>query len=77
MRTPQVQLQKKGRAGKEVTVISHLDLSEAELRGLLRMIKKTLGTGGALKDQTIEIQGNRIAEAKDLIATRGIATAKI
>ena len=77
LRTPQIQLQKKGRAGKVVTVISHLGLSGAELLDLLQMIKKSLGTGGALKDQTLEIQGDRIAEAEDFLAIRGFTTKKI
>jgi len=71
-RTPKIQLEKKGRGGKEVTVISHLGLSEAQLLELLKLIKKRLGTGGTLKDQSLEIQGNRIAEVRELLTSQGI-----
>lgn len=71
-RPPQIQLEKKGRGGKEVTVVSHLGLSGAQLLDLLQLIKKRLGTGGTLKNQSLEIQGNRIAEVRELLASQGI-----
>ena len=71
-RTPQIQLEKKGRGGKEVTVISHLGLSGAQLLELLQLIKKKLGTGGTLKNQSLEIQGNRVAEVRELLVSQGI-----
>ncbi len=55
-----------------MTVISHLGLSGAQLLELLQLIKKRLGTGGTLKDQSLEIQGNRIAEVRELLASQGI-----
>ncbi len=55
-----------------MTVISHLGLSEAQLLELLKLIKKRLGTGGTLKDQSLEIQGNRIAEVRELLTSQGI-----
>ena len=67
---PQIQLQKKGRAGKEVTVISHVGLGEAELHGLLQHLKKRLGTGGTLKNHYLEIQGNRVSEVREILASR-------
>ncbi len=71
-RTPQIQLEKKGRRGKEVTVVSHLGLSGTQLLELLQLVKKRLGTGGTLKNQSLEIQGNRIAEVRELLASQGI-----
>tara|TARA_B100000989_G_scaffold265976_1_gene219171 strand:- start:461 stop:811 length:351 start_codon:yes stop_codon:yes gene_type:complete len=68
-RNPQIQLQKKGRAGKEVTVISHVGLSVAELHGLLQLLKKRLGTGGTLKNRSLEIQGNRVSEVREILAS--------
>jgi translation initiation factor 1 len=55
-----------------VTVVSHLGLSGAQLLELLQLIKKRLGTGGTLKNQSLEIQGNRIAEVRELLASQGI-----
>ena len=70
-RNPQIQLQKKGRAGKEVTVISHVGLGGAELHGLLQLLKKRLGTGGTLKNRSLEIQGNRVSEVGEILASHG------
>ena len=72
-RTPNIQLEKKGRGGKEVTVISHLGLSGAQLLELLKLIKKRLGTGGTLKNRSLEIQGNRITEVRELLKSQGIS----
>jgi len=55
-----------------VTVISHLGLSGAQLLELLQLIKKKLGTGGTLKNQSLEIQGNRVAEVRELLVSQGI-----
>lgn len=55
-----------------MTVVSHLGLSGAQLHELLQLIKKILGTGGTLKNQSLEIQGNRIAEVRELLASQGI-----
>lgn len=55
-----------------MTVVSHLGLSGAQLLDLLQLIKKRLGTGGTLKKQSLEIQGNRIAEVRELLASQGI-----
>jgi translation initiation factor 1 len=71
-RTPQIQLEKKSRGGKEVTVVSHLGLSGAQLSEILQLIKRRLGTGGTLKNQSLEIQGNRIAEVRELLSSQGI-----
>ena len=72
-RTPNIQLEKKGRGGKEVTVVSHLGLSGAQLLELLKLIKKRLGTGGTLKNRSLEIQGNRITEVRELLESQGIS----
>ncbi len=48
----------KGRKGKGVTIISGLPLSSAELKPLAKKLKQKCGTGGAVKNQTIEIQGD-------------------
>lgn len=55
-----------------MTVISHLGLSGAQLLELLQLIKKKLGTGGTLKNQSLEIQGNRVAEVRELLVSQGI-----
>ena len=47
-----------GRSGKGVSVITGLPLAGAELEALATRLKKTCGAGGAVKDGTIEIQGD-------------------
>src|SRR5437016_1992699 len=47
-----------GRGGKGVSVISGLPLADAELDALATRLKKLCGAGGAVKDGTIEIQGD-------------------
>jgi len=46
-----------GRAGKVVSVISGLALSEAELGALATELKKRCGSGGTVRAGVIEIQG--------------------
>jgi translation initiation factor 1 len=56
----------KGRAGKTVTLVKKLMLSEEGLKELAAKLKQVCGSGGTVKDGIIEIQGehrNRIAEA--------------
>ena len=47
-----------GRGGKGVSVISGLPLAGAELEALATRLKRLCGAGGAVKDGTIEIQGD-------------------
>jgi translation initiation factor 1 len=48
----------KGRRGKGVTLITGLPLVADELRELATKLKNRCGTGGTVKDDTIEIQGD-------------------
>ncbi|GBD98978.1 translation initiation factor Sui1 [bacterium BMS3Abin07] len=54
-----VRLDRKRRGGKSVTVIEGLRMPDAELKNLLKQLKSGLGTGGAVKDGLLEIQGDR------------------
>jgi len=57
-----VRLSTKARAGKGVTVITGLPLSENDLAKVAKNLKHKLGTGGTVKDKHIEIQGDRVDE---------------
>ncbi len=50
----------KGRGGKTVTTVSGVPLAGDELKELASALKKRCGTGGALKDGVIEIQGEHV-----------------
>jgi translation initiation factor 1 len=47
-----------GRSGKGVSVVSGLPLAGSELDDLATRLKRLCGAGGAVKDGTIEIQGD-------------------
>lgn len=49
----------KGRKGKGVTLVKGLTLEAAELKKLAKRLKQLCGTGGSIKEFTIEIQGDQ------------------
>jgi len=53
-----VRLDRKGRGGKTVTMIEGLQLSEEDSEKLLKKLKTRFGTGGAVKNGALEIQGD-------------------
>ncbi|SFR55205.1 translation initiation factor 1 (eIF-1/SUI1) [Marinobacter daqiaonensis] len=54
-----VSRESKGRKGKGVTLVTGVPLSGAELKALAKVLKAKCGTGGTVKDNTIEIQGDQ------------------
>lgn len=60
-----VAVEKKGRAGKTVTVVKGFTGSEEDLKKLEKMLKTKCGTGGSSKDGIIILQG----EMKDKLVT--------
>lgn len=53
-----VRLDRKGRGGKSVTIIEGLLMPLQEKEGLLKKLKTAIGTGGTIKDNALEIQGD-------------------
>lgn len=66
-----IQMSKKGRGGKTVTVVSGLQHDEATLTALAKQLKAGCGTGGTVKDDTIEIQGDHKAKLLELVTKLG------
>lgn len=66
-----IRLEKKGRGGKEVTVISGIRRDDAALAELAGHLKKRCGTGGTVKNGTIEIQGDRRGVVTELLGILG------
>lgn len=64
-----VRLVKRGKS--LLTIILNLNLSHLELEELASKIKKKLGCGGAVKDDTIEIQGDKENEVKLFLKNEG------
>lgn len=59
LNTPvRVSLEKAGRGGKSVSVITGVMSPPAGKEALLKLLKTRLGTGGAIKGDTLEIQGD-------------------
>ena len=54
-----VRLERKGRKGKTVSIITGVKSPEAGKRGLLKHLKGKLGCGGAVKGADLEIQGDQ------------------
>jgi len=67
-----VRLERKGRAGKEVTVVEQLALAPADLEAWAFDLKKRLGCGGAVDGAAIVLQGDQRARAKARLAERGV-----
>ncbi len=62
-----VRRETRGRGGKTVTTVDGVPVPESGLRGLCAELKRCCGTGGTVKDRTIQIQGDhREAILKEL-----------
>jgi translation initiation factor 1 len=73
---PVMQLERKGRAGKSVTVLKKLPPSKDLLELLTGKLKKKCGTGGTYKIEdhggVIEIQGDKREEIRKAMLAEGI-----
>jgi translation initiation factor 1 len=69
----QIRLQatKAGRKGKIVTVITGFQHSSETLNKLLKTLKSQCGSGGTLKDNTLEIQGDNRQKLLALLTEMG------
>ncbi|MEZ7831456.1 MAG: stress response translation initiation inhibitor YciH [Gammaproteobacteria bacterium] len=54
----------KGRKGKGVTLISGLEMNEADLKSLAKKLKALCGSGGTVKNGVIEVQGDHRDQIK-------------
>lgn len=64
----------KGRGGKTVSIVKNLQLSEADLKSLAKKLKQACGTGGTIKDGTIEIQGEHREKIAEVMQKLGYKT---
>ncbi|MDR9437994.1 MAG: translation initiation factor Sui1 [Halomonas sp.] len=60
-----------GRKGKGVTTIEGIPLPAGELKTLAKTLKKRCGTGGAVKEGVVEIQGDHRELLKGELEKRG------
>ncbi len=66
-----VRLDRKRRGGKSVTVIEGVSLPVKEMETLLKKLKAGLGTGGTVKDSSLEIQGDHCNSVMTVLANMG------
>jgi translation initiation factor 1 len=67
-----VRYERKGRGGKEATVIEQLGLSAAELEAWARALKQALGCGGAVEGGAIALAGDQRERVGPLLEQRGV-----
>ncbi len=66
-----VQPTRGGKGGKTVTVIRGLELDAAGFKSLLKKLKTRIGSGGTAKDGVIELQGDQVDLALELLTKEG------
>lgn len=67
-----VRMERKGRGGKEVTVVEQLGLPPRELEAWLRELKAALGCGGAVEDGALVVQGDQRPRVAAWLEKRGV-----
>lgn len=66
-----VQLERRNRGGKAVTLVSGFVGTDDDLKELGRLLKTRCGVGGSAKDSEIIIQGELVEKVKTLLAELG------
>lgn len=66
-----LRFEKKGRAGKSVTVVAGLPRNAAFLAALAAELKKACGTGGTATADAVLVQGDQRERLRPLLAAKG------
>lgn len=69
-----IELDKSGRAGKQVTLISQYVASPSDLDILCKELKNLCGCGGTIKDSQILIQGDNRTKIAQFLENKGAKT---
>lgn len=68
-----LRIEKAGRGGKTVSVVYGLPQNAAFLKELCQDLKRTCGTGGAVVDGTVQLQGDLRERIRSVLIEKGIA----
>ncbi len=66
-----IQASRSGRKGKTVTVVTGFVTTPENLAKLLKQLKTNCGSGGTVKDNSIEIQGNHTEKLLAMLTKLG------
>lgn len=66
-----LRIEKTGRGGKTVTVIDGLPRNAAFAAELAKELKRSCGTGGALREGALELQGDLRDRAREFLTRKG------
>lgn len=72
-----ISLDRKGRKGKGMTILTGIPLPEKELKALAKELKQKCGVGGAVKGFDIEIQGDQRELLTELLQKKGYKTKRV
>ena len=67
-----VRMERKGRGGKEVTVVEQLGLPPQQLEVWLKALKGSLGCGGVVEEESLVLQGDHRERLPALLEARGV-----
>jgi len=59
------------RRGKPVTLVGRFFMSDKEKKEILKLLKTKLGCGGAVKDEWLEIQGDKKEKIMEVLEADG------
>ncbi|GHV11161.1 translation initiation factor [Bacteroidia bacterium] len=71
-----IQLDKRNRGGKQVTLITGFVGTEEDLQTLGKLLKTKLGVGGSAKDSEIIVQGDFRAKVLEILQKEGYVKTK-
>lgn len=71
-----VQVSRKGRKGKTVTILTGFQAQPETLNALLKQLKSLCGSGGTVKEQSLEIQGDHRDKVIAKLAQLGYSNVK-
>jgi translation initiation factor 1 len=66
-----LRMEKKGRGGKTVTVVYDLPRNTPFLKELCQQLKRSCGTGGAVVEDTVELQGDLRDRIRQFLEEKG------